>query len=80
MLALAIGQAGRLALTLCRRRPLGEAVLALVLGQAGRVLANDAPGRAAWAHSGALAATQRAAETAPLGSELAEAVQVRGSS
>jgi len=80
VLALVLGQAGRLTLTLCQRRPLGEAVLALVLGQAGRVLANDAPGRAAWAHSGALAATQRAAETAPVGSELAEAVQVRSRS
>ena len=59
------------------RRPLGEAVLALVLGQAGRVLAHDAPGRAAWAHSGALATVQRAAEAAPPGSELAEAIQAR---
>ena len=31
----------------CLRRPLSEAVMALVLGQAGRVLAHDAPGRAA---------------------------------
>ena len=59
------------------RRPLNEAVMALVLGQAGRVLAHDAPGRAAWAHSGALAAVQRAAEAAPPGSELAEAIQAR---
>lgn len=51
--------------------------MALVLGQAGRMLAHDAPGRAAWAHSGALAAVQRAAEAAPPGSELAEAIQAR---
>ena len=48
-----------------------------MLGQAGRVLAHDAPGRAAWAHSGALAAVQRAGESAPPGSELAEAIQAR---
>lgn len=55
-------------------RPLPEGVMKMVLEQVGKVLANDPSGRAAFVHSGGLAAVQQMAE-AP-GSKLKEAVEI----
>lgn len=50
----------------------------MVLDQLGRVLANDASGRATFVHSGGLAAAQHLAEAA--GGELKEAIDIINSS
>ncbi|EFJ51264.1 hypothetical protein VOLCADRAFT_109629 [Volvox carteri f. nagariensis] len=55
-------------------RALPESVMKMVLEQVGKVLANDAAGRAQFVHSGGLAAVQQMAE-AP-GSKLKEAVEI----
>jgi hypothetical protein len=60
------------------RRPLPENVMKMVLDQLGRVLANDAAGRATFVHSGGLAAAQQLSEAA--GSGLKEAVEIINSS
>jgi hypothetical protein len=50
----------------------------MVLDQLGRVLANDAPGRSAFVHSGGLAAVQQLGEAS--GGGLREAVEIINSS
>jgi hypothetical protein len=59
-------------------RDLPESIMKLVLEQLGKVLTNDAAGRAAFVHSGGLARLQQMAEQP--GSKLAEAIAVINSS